>query len=363
MKRSVPSHDAWATRQRRAQPDGTTTARMGTGIAPSRGMTDLAFDLPVYNRGLEREVAMVKRFALTCVVFGSLLASSTARAEERGGLYANRMEGYYQGSVKGYASGIPSAYDDTYKPGECARLTAAEKKKGAKPGDTITGDFKGHPKAKPAGDRFSVPFSEAAAICTAHDAQLKIALGQAAIRNAAAYMKDKKGPATAADAKGFNSGAGDSTVSMGKDCIETIDSMIKAGAAPTSKLKIDGGEATLEDLKKTCQAAIEYGTAFNGFIAEEQKAKLAEKAKKYEAAGIKGARLALFIEYDDVYWRNTKCEKTDDVAELAKAKVLIHWLENSDGTQTIRRYTFNGDKVSKTEKNYITESAAQRGCR
>ncbi len=62
-------------------------------------------------------------------------------------------------------------------------------------------------------------------------------------------------------------------------------------------------------------------------------------------------------------WRNTKCEKTDDVAELAKAKVLIHWLENANGTHTIRHYTFNGNKVSKTEKSYITEAAATKGCR
>jgi hypothetical protein len=299
---------------------------------------------------------MKKQLMSAFVVCGALVASSTALAGERGGMYANRMRIYYEGSVTGYPSGIPSAYDDTYKPGECARLTAEEKKAGAKPGDTIPGSFKGHPKVTDKG----VPFSEAAGICTAFEAQLKIALGQESIKKAAEYMKGKKPAPTAEDAKGFNSGAADNTIAMGKQCLETIDGMSKAGA---STFKVGGREVPLEDLKKTCQATIDYGTAFNAFIAEEQKAILAEKAKKYEAAGIKGAKLQLFIQYDNVYWRNTKCEKTDDVAELAKAKVLIHWLENADGTHTIRRYTFNGDKYKATEKKYIREADAQRGCK
>lgn len=324
-------------------------------------MTNLAFDVPVHNGGFERQAAMVKRFALTCVVFGSLLAGASAHAEERGGMFNHTMGDYYRYSVTGFASGIPSAYDDKWKAGSCAAAVAEEKKAGAKPNDTMTANnFKDHPKAKAADGSFSLPFSEAAAICTALEAQLKIALGQVAIEKSVQYMADKKGPPTAADAKGFNSGAGESVVTMGKDCMASVEGLIKAG---TSKFNVGGKELALEDLKKTCQATIDHGTAFEGFIKEEQKAKRAEKAKKYEAAGIKGAKLELFIEYDDVYWRNTKCEKTDDVAELAKAKVLIHWLENADGTHVIRRYTFNGNKFSKTEKRFITEAAATKGCK
>jgi len=306
---------------------------------------------------------MSKQVMCALAVCGALMTANEARAEERAGMYGNLMQVWYRASVTGFPSGIPSAYDSRYQPGECAKATAAEKKAGAKPSDTLVGDYKGHPNAKAVGDRFSVTFADAPAICTAYEAQLKIALGMNAIKKSAAYMKDKKAAPTAADAKGFNSGAGDGTVAMGKDCIATIDAIIKAGSAPTTKLKVESGEVALEDLKKTCQAAIDYGTALNALLQEEQKAKRAEIAKKYEAAGIKGAKLALLIEYDDVYWRNTKCEKTDDVAELAKAKVLIHWLENADGRQTIRRYTFNANKVSKTETTYNTEAAARKGCR
>ena len=299
----------------------------------------------------------MKTWMVASALLGSLLATGVARAEERGGLYADRMRTYYRYSVSGFEDGrIPSAYDDTYKPGECARLTAAEKKDGAKPGDLIPGEFKEHPKVKAGG----IPFSEAGAVCTAYEAKLKIALGLQAITKSAEYMKDKKGPPTAEQAKGFNTGAGEFTANQGKECLAAIDGLVKDGK---STFKIDGADVKLDDLKKTCQAEIDYGTAFEGFIQEEQQAKRREKAKKYEEAGVKGAKLELFIEYDDVYWRNAKCEKTDDVQELAKAKVLIHWLENSDGTQTIRRYTFNGNKFSKTEKTYLTEAAAQRNCR
>ncbi|MEO8705165.1 MAG: hypothetical protein ABI867_34285 [Kofleriaceae bacterium] len=306
---------------------------------------------------------MSKQMMCALAVCGAMMTANEARAEVRAGMYGNLMQTWYRASVTGFPTGIPSAYDNRYQPGECAKATAAEKKAGAKPSDTLVGDYKDHPKAKPAGDQFSIVFAEAPAICTAYEAQLKIALGMDAIKKSAAYMKGKSSAPTAAEAKGYNSGAGDSTVAMGKNCLATIAAMIKAGSAPSTKLKVESGEVTLEELTKTCQAVVDHGTAFNALIAEEQKAKRGDIAKKYEAAGIKGDKLALLIEYDDVYWRNTKCEKTDDVAELAKAKVLIHWLENSDGTQTIRRYTFNGSKVSKTEKTYNTEAAAQRGCR
>jgi hypothetical protein len=299
-------------------------------------------------------------FALA--VCGSLVAANEARAQERAGMYGNLMSVWYRASVTGFPDGIPSAFDSRYQPGECVKWTAAEKKDGAKPSDTLVGDYKGHPNAKAAGDGFSVTFADAPAICTAYEAQLKIGLGIEAIKKSAVFMKGKKAAPTAEDAKNYNPGAGEGTAKMGKDCIATIDAMTKAGSAP-AKLNIDGDQVALGDLKNTCQAVIDYGAAVEVLVQAEHKAKLAEISKKYEAAGIKGAKLDLLIEYDDVYWRNTKCEKTDDVAELAKAKVLIHWLENSDGTQTIRRYTFNGSKVSKTEKTYNTEEAAQRGCR
>ncbi len=108
---------------------------------------------------------------------------------------------------------------------------------------------------------------------------------------------------------------------------------------------------------------IDHGTKFEEFIAVEYKAKQAERSKKYEEAGIKGAKLALMVEYDDVYWRGKGCEKIDDVAVLAKATRLYQWLENADGTHTIRTYLFAGNAVKgKSEKKYQTEAAAYRGC-
>lgn len=58
------------------------------------------------------------------------------------------------------------------------------------------------------------------------------------------------------------------------------------------------------------------------------------------------------------------CEKIDDVAVLAKATVLFQWLENANGTHTIRKYVFAGNAVKgKSDKTFRTEAAAYAGCR
>jgi hypothetical protein len=153
-------------------------------------------------------------------------------------------------------------------------------------------------------------------------------------------------------------------VTSGKACLAAVDAAIAAGAAKTTKVKIGGADITLVDGKKYCQAEIDYGTAFETFVAAEQGAKRKEIAAKYEAVGISGEKLELFIEYDDVYWRGKKCAIIDDVAALAKATKLYHWLENNDGTHTIRTYVFKGNKVkSVKDKTYKTEKKAYKGCK
>jgi hypothetical protein len=253
----------------------------------------------------------------------------------------------------------------SYKPAECDNKLAAAKKSGIKPTDVLkSNSFEYHPKAKPTGKQyeFQIEFADADWICTAFATRFKLESAVVPMREAAEFMAGKTSP-TAADARGFNTGAGKSVVDKGQACIKAADQLIKDGVAPTTKVVLKSGESTLEGGKKHCQAMIEYGTRFEEFIAVEQKAKRAERAKKYEDAGIKGAKLALMIEYDDVYWRGAGCEKIDDIPVLAKASVLFQWLENSNGTHTIRKYVFAGNAVKgKSEKTFKTEEAAYKGC-
>ncbi len=273
-------------------------------------------------------------------------------------MFVNTMGDYFRLSSSTEWSRL-ELDDEKYQPGACAKSVAAQKKAGGKPADLMqSGKLEKHPKAKGG----AVPFSEADGICTAFEAQIKVVASMVSIQRSVEYMADKKGPPTAQTAKGFNIGAGDDVIKQGKTCLAAVEAMVKAGK-PAS-VKVGGKDASLADTKKTCQAAVAYGTAFNALILEERKAKRAETAKKYEAAGIKGAKLDLMIEYDDVYWRVKGCEKTDDVAVLAKAKVLFQWLENADGTHTIRTIKLAGNKVvSKTDKKYQFESQAQKGCK
>jgi len=157
----------------------------------------------------------------------------------------------------------------------------------------------------------------------------------------------------------------------GKECTAGVDRALKAGAPADVAVKagwLASGERlelTLADGKtRLCEA---FAAWTKGFKVKNDQAK-ADAAKavrdKYVKAGIGGDRLELFIEYDDVRWRGKGCEIVDDLGALKQAAVLFHWLENADGTHTIRRYAFKGDKLLKTtNRTFKTEAAAYRGCK
>jgi hypothetical protein len=305
---------------------------------------------------------MTKRWLIGILVAVPALAHADARstAASELGEFANRLK-----------PGDPFAgfmlTEARWKPAECTKALAKAKKAGVKPDDGLVGMFEYHPKAKKTSEqyKFEIAFADADWICSEYTSKFALESAAVPIRAAADFVGGKKAnlTPTAEDARGFNPGAGKSTADQGRACMAAIDQAIKDGVAPTTKLKTAMGDKSLTDAKPICQALIDYGTKFEEFIAAEYKAKQAERAKKYEAAGIKGAKLALMVEYDNVYWRGRGCEKIEDVAVLAKATVLYQWLENSDGTHTIRTYRFAGNAVKgKADKTYRTEAAAYKGC-
>jgi hypothetical protein len=158
----------------------------------------------------------------------------------------------------------------------------------------------------------------------------------------------------------------DSFIKDGKECLEITDKAIKAGAPADLKVKIFSDQLTLaEGRTKVCQGMIDWATQLRVKIKDAKKADREKRAAPYKALGVDGKKLELFLEYDDVYWRGgANCQRIDDLKVLAKAKVLFHWLENADGTHTIRKYTFDGNKVSgPVSKTFKTAGAAQAGCR
>jgi hypothetical protein len=166
------------------------------------------------------------------------------------------------------------------------------------------------------------------------------------------------------DPADLGSGMGQAFIDDGNACNQAIDAALAAGARDDIAVTIDDAKLTLAEAKvKVCDATIAFGTKLTGDIADAHAAARAEIAAKYEKVGIKGQRLELFIEYDDVYWRGKRCERVTDLKKLAKAKVLFQWLENADGTHTIRTYTFKGHRVkSVKDRTYATEAKAWKGC-
>jgi hypothetical protein len=52
------------------------------------------------------------------------------------------------------------------------------------------------------------------------------------------------------------------------------------------------------------------------------------------------------------------------ISPHAAAKVLFHWLENADGSHTIRKYSFKGHKLARiSEKTYSKAAKAYKGCK
>lgn len=159
---------------------------------------------------------------------------------------------------------------------------------------------------------------------------------------------------------------GDVFVKDAKECLAVTDSAIKSGAPADHKVKIrDQVMSIREGRAKVCQAFLDWATSLGGKVKEAHAADHQKRAAPYKAVGVAGAKLELFVEYDDVYWRGgANCQRISDIKQLAKAKALFQWLENPDGTHTIRKYTFKGNKVSgPTSKTFKDAGAAQRGCK
>ena len=158
-------------------------------------------------------------------------------------------------------------------------------------------------------------------------------------------------------------------VAEGKACAAGVERVVAAGAPLDVAVKVQtqAGEAELtlsEGRDRWCEGLLAWGKDYKHKNDQARAAAAKAVRDKYARAGIGGDRLRLFVEYDDVYWRGKGCEVVDDLGRLKQATVLFHWLQNGDGTHTIRRYQFKKDKLVKTSsRTFKTEAAAYRGCK
>jgi hypothetical protein len=154
----------------------------------------------------------------------------------------------------------------------------------------------------------------------------------------------------------------------GEECAKRVDGALAAGIGSDESIESTryGMPAVkLGDAKATyCQPAIDYAAKRAAEMKAAAEAKQAKTVALYKKAGIKGARLDLFVEYHPMEWWLPGCQSsTTEPKKMKKAKKLFHWLTDSSGYVTVRTYAFKGDKYKITEKTYDSEAKAYRGCR
>jgi hypothetical protein len=129
-------------------------------------------------------------------------------------------------------------------------------------------------------------------------------------------------------------------------CQPALDAMLAAGVAPSLSFVLDDRVKTVGDLKAHCALA-------------------AKRSTDYMQAGIKGNRLALVLQYGNVYLPGGA--PTDNLKKLATAPVLFLWTTsdpdaNDDVVHTVRKHLFKGNTLVKScEKTYRTPRGAKLG--
>jgi hypothetical protein len=302
------------------------------------------------------------------LAFLAVLALPTsAYAEDAAKTLATEIEPFYQlwPTMRDDPGSRATALDSDPQPADCDAAIARARKAGLKDDariyvrSYISGLDETHYDDK---REAYVLLGDAAAMCTQWR---KLVLLAPAARIQTETAQSQKTYDTV-DPVSLGASMGQAFIDAGKKCLDVTDKAIKAGAPADYKVKMKDVTLSIgEGRAKICQASIDWANSLGAKIKEAHAADREKRAAPYKALGVSGAKLDLFLEYDDVYWRGGRdCQIISDLKQLAKAKALFHWLENADGTHTIRKYTFNGNKVGKpVSKTYKNAVAAQRGCK
>ena len=145
-----------------------------------------------------------------------------------------------------------------------------------------------------------------------------------------------------------------------KECKALVAAAAAGGMAADAKIQTVVREVRFDEMPALCDAIEKHADQLKPVFAE----KFAAASAKYKAAGIAGKRLELFAYYNDMEWYFAGCKSSSgDPKKLKAAKALFQWLTAPDGTITIRKYTFNGNNYTITEKEFATEARAYSGCR
>lgn len=251
------------------------------------------------------------------------------------------------------------------KPAECRADIAAAKKAGAK--DTDTGEISPDrkrvlvPENLPKGyhsGTYMIAVGDLGPICDAYEKAYEAGTLSATVL--AAFELEEWMTLIKPEQGGSSTGMS----TKPQACLDVIDARIKSGVAGSTVFKVEGKDITIDDARASCERILASAKEFEAAVAAREKADTATALEPYQKVGIKGARLELFASYHPMEWYLPGCtSSTGDPKKLKKAKKLFHWLTDSNGVITIRKYTFKGDKYKTSEKTYYSEAKAYKGCR
>jgi hypothetical protein len=159
-------------------------------------------------------------------------------------------------------------------------------------------------------------------------------------------------------------------VASGGECVKALDDAAQKGAVMDLPVKhaVDK-DLTGAQLRTWCEELVKTASALAGASAEADGAKKQKARDRYAKFGAAGDKLSWLLEYDPdgagkIWYLPPRCAQTEDPKTLAKAKVLIRWGENPDGTQVLRKLTFKGNKLVKDQsKTFDTQAKAYKFCK
>jgi hypothetical protein len=149
-------------------------------------------------------------------------------------------------------------------------------------------------------------------------------------------------------------------------CIDTIDGL--DAASRKLAVKIGDRTMTLDDGRALCQELLDKRAKEAKEQAAADGAKRAAIEAKWKKVGMKGARLALFVENEldggGFDWYAAGCQTViSDPKKLAKAKKLFTWTAGANGGTLVSKYVFKGNTYKETSREYFDEAKAYRGCK
>jgi len=297
----------------------------------------------------------------TLAVCATALALSTvqARADARSDLAAD-MDYFLSYATNQYLT--ESNVKDAKPASACTAAIAAAQQAGVKPDATLELSYRAKelfpdaPSGKLSGSAV-IRVSDAPKLCEAFARNLEAAALKTKVQ--AGYdmgqwlrlVKPEEVPTST------------NTVDKPQRCLDAIDAAKAAGAPRDRKLQLNGEQPTLDDARAYCATVLARAKEFQEAVNTRVAAEAAARRAKYAKHGIKGDRLELFAHYD-MEWYLPGCrQSTGDPKKLKTAKVLFQWLTAGDGTITIRKFVFKGDKYRIIDSSYDREGRAYAGCK